>query len=183
MVRMVRGAVVVVLLLLGAAAGAQIVSGPAPGKQLAPLRVFAATGAREGKELDYVAERGDKPTVYVLIRDWDRPVARFLKTLDGAVHEDSAEALVVAAWLTDEKEETKNYLPRAQQSLKLEVTPLTVFLGDRAGPNEWDISPDARVTVVVARGGKSKAHFGFVSINEMHVPRVREALGKALKEP
>jgi hypothetical protein len=169
------------ILLAATGVGAQDPSGPEPGKRLAPLKVFAATGPSEGKELDYVAERGEKTTVYVLIREWDRPVARFLKTLDAAVRGESAQAVVVAAWLTDEKEETKTYLPRAQQLLKLEVTPLTVFLGDKAGPNEWDVNPSARVTVVVAKNRTVTARFGFASLNETNVPPVREAVRKAVK--
>ena len=170
------------LLLLCVTAHAQVVSGPEPGKKLAPLKVFAATGPQEGKELDSVAERGDKPTIYVLIREFDRPVGRFLKFLDNAVREESAQSHVVAAWLTDEKEETKTYLPRVQQSIKLGATSFAVSLSDKSGPNDWDMSPDARVTVVVARGGTSRARFGFRSINETDVPPVREALKKVIAE-
>lgn len=171
---------ILTFITLTAAHAADLVSGPAPGAALAPLQVYAATGPREGKELDYVAERGAKPTVFVLVREFDRPVARFLKALDTAVHEESAEAVVVAAWLTDQKDETKTYLPRVQQSLKMEHTALTVFLGDKNGPNDWDVSPDARVTVVVARDRKSAARIGFRSINETDVARVRADLKKAL---
>jgi hypothetical protein len=170
-------------LIISATAGwaADPISGPEPGKKIAPLKVFAATGPKEGKELDYAAERGERPTVYVLIRDWDRPVARFIKTLDGAVKEESDQALAVAAWLTDDKDATKKYLPLAQQSLKLEVTPLVVALADKPGPDDWDINPDARVTVVVAKKGKVAARFGYLSINDTDVRRVRASLREALK--
>lgn len=171
----------IAVLGLAASVHAEPPSGPAVGKKLAPLRVFAATGPQEGKELDYVAERGERLTVFVFIREWDRPVARFLKTLDSAVREESAQGTVVATWLTDEIEKTKSYLPLAQQSLKLEATPLTVFPGDRNGPNDWDLNPGARVTVVVARGAAARTSFGFGSINETDVPMVREAIRKALK--
>jgi hypothetical protein len=163
------------------ARAAEPISGPEPGRKIAPLKVFAATGPKEGKELDYAAERGEKPTVYVLIRDWDRPVARFLKALDVAVKEESDQALVVAAWLTDDREATKKYLPLAQQSLKLEVTPLVVALAEKPGPDDWDINPDARITVVVAKRGKVTARFGYLSINETDVRRVRAALREASK--
>jgi len=170
--------------LFGLVAGSQadVPSGPAVGKKLAALRVFAATGPQAGKELDYVADRGERLTVYVFIREWDRPAARFLKTLDAAVHEESAQGQVVATWLTEDAEKTKAYLPLVQQSLKFEATPLTLFPGDRNGPNDWDLNPSARVTVVVARGGTARARFGFGSINETDVPQVREAVRKAVKE-
>jgi hypothetical protein len=155
-------------------------SGPAAGEKIAPLKVYAATGPQKEKELDYAAERKEQPTVYVLIRDWDRPVARFLKTLDGAVKEDSARTEVVAVWLTDQQEQTKTYLPLAQQSLKMEVTSLSVFLGDKGGPDGWNVNPDARVTVVVADKGKAAASFGYNSINETDVREVRQAVKKVV---
>jgi hypothetical protein len=158
---------------------AQISSGPPVGEKLPPLKVSMATGADKEKEIEAVAGRAGKPTVYVLIRDWDRPVARFLKRLDDALHAESALGAGVAVWLTDQKDETKNYLPRAQQSLQLQETALGVFPGDRAGPDGWLVNLDARVTVVVAAKGKAAATFGYQSVNETDVRPVLMAFKKA----
>jgi hypothetical protein len=166
--------------LLAVAAAAQITSGPNVGEASPALKVFAATGSHAGKELNYTTERGEKPTVFVLIREFDRPVGRFLKVLDGAVREDSAQAEVVAVWLTDKQEETRTYLPRVQMSIKLEATAFTVFPGDKNGPENWNVNPDARVTVAVANKGKVTATFGYASVNETDVGEVRMALKKAL---
>lgn len=155
-------------------------SGPPAGEKVPALRVFAATGPQKDKELDYAAQRADRVTVYVLISDWDRPVARFLKTLDGAVKGESATGEVVAAWLTDDKEKTKNYLPLAQQSLKMENTSLVVSLSDKTGPDNWNINPNVRVTVVVASGGKVVQANGYDSINETDVRDVLQGVKKAV---
>jgi hypothetical protein len=168
---------------VGQAGADDKMSGPAIGSAVPPLMVFAATGPHAGKNLDFSAERGDRPTVYLLIREFDRPVARFMKALDVAVPQESAEAHVVAAWCTDQREKTKEYLPRAQQSLKFEATSLTVATGDANGPNDWLVNPNVRVTVVVSRKKKVTATFGFVSINETSVREVRQALKKAVEEP
>jgi hypothetical protein len=170
--------VVATFLAPGAAAWGQLPSGPQSGDGIPALKVFAATGEHQDREVDYAAERGKKPTVYVFIRadKWDRPVARFLKHLDQALVKEGKEAQAVAVWLTDDKDMTKQYLPRAQQSLKLEATPLTCFLGGRAGPEGWNVNGEAHVTVVVAAGGKVKAAFGHRSLNETNVPEVMKAL-------
>src|SRR4051812_17491497 len=57
---------------------------PSAGSKLEPLKIKMITGNNAGEELDFVAARDGKPTVYVFIQaeKWDRPVARFLKTLD-----------------------------------------------------------------------------------------------------
>jgi hypothetical protein len=166
------------LVLVAALAGGQdISSGPKKGEAVPALKVFDATGPHTDKEVDYAAERKDKPTVYAFVQadQWDRPMARFLRQLDEAVqkHQD---AFVVAVWLTDDADKTKEYLPRAQQSLHLQATALTCFTGDKAGPKGWGLNADARLTVVVADKHRVAATFAYRSVNETDVPTVLDAL-------
>jgi hypothetical protein len=158
-------------------------TGPEPGA-VPELKVFDTTGPNTGNEVDYVADRKGKPTIYVFIAadKWDRPVARFLKVLDTEIAKQSDDAYLVAVWLTDDVAKTKEYLPKAQQSIKLERTALTCFQGDKAGPKNWNIHPDAHVTAVVSTDGKAVQNFGYRSINETDVPAVKEALAKAIKK-
>ena len=53
-----------------------------------PFKVFAATGDQAQKEIDAVASRKDKATVYVFLAadQWARPVARYVKKLDEAIN-------------------------------------------------------------------------------------------------
>src|SRR5581483_1421631 len=78
-----------------------IASGPEKDKAVPALTVYDATGAHKEKSIDYVADRKDKPTVYLLIRadKFDRPMNRFMKTLDDAVVKDFKDVYVVAVWL------------------------------------------------------------------------------------
>src|SRR3954452_14115605 len=89
-----------VLLLASAAWAQDVASGPEEGGKVPALKVFDATGAHEGKEVDYAAERKDKPTVYVFVQvyKWDRRMARFLRGLDEAVHKEEVVASVVGVW-------------------------------------------------------------------------------------
>lgn len=160
---------------------AQMASGPDVGSRPEPLMVEALTGPQAGMTLDYVAERREKPTLYVFLREFDRPIARYLRTLDQALKEDAPGAFSVAVWLTDQKDVTRQYLPRVQQSLKMESTALTLFPGDPNGPNGWNLNPSARVTTVLVAGGKVARTFAYASLNETDVPPVREALKQALK--
>jgi hypothetical protein len=157
--------------------GQDVVSGPDKGKKVPALKVFDATGPNKGKEVDYAAERKDRPTVYVFVRadKWDRPMARFLRGLDEAVRP-VEDASVVAVWLTDDPDKAKEYLPVAQQSLQLQATALTCFTGGKAGPEGWGVNADAHLTAVVTNKGKVGATFGFRSLNETDVPAVRDAL-------
>ena len=169
------------MLTAAAAARAQdVVSGPAKGEKVPALKVFDATGENADKEVDYAAQRKDKPTVYLFVRAdrFDRPMNRFMKTLDGAVKKDFADTYVVAVWLTDNAAKTKELLPRVQQSVNYEATALTCYAGGAEGPKGWNVNADAHLTAVLANKGKVAATFAYRSLNETDVPAVRDAVKK-----
>ena len=95
------------------------------------------------------------------------------------VKDDAKEAYIVAVLLTEKPDDTKAQLARVQMSVQYENTALTCFTGDKEGPKEWTLNSMADVTVVVANKGKVTATFGYNSINETDVPKVREALKNA----
>src|SRR4051794_639573 len=122
-------AVVTALVLADGTVQSGLKSGPAVGDKVPALKVQAATGAFDGKEIDYAAERKDKPTVYLLVQSdkWDRPMARFLKAIDKDLADGKEKAEAVGVWITDKPDATKHNLPQVQQSLQFQVTSLTVF--------------------------------------------------------
>jgi hypothetical protein len=142
------------------------------------LKAVAATGPAAGKEVDYATERKGKPTlfVFVLADKWDRPLARFLRALDQAMAKDRTDVQIVAVWLTDDAAKAKDYLPRAQESLKLAQTTFAVYPGEKSGPAGWGINADAHLTAVVAQDQKVSASFGFRSLNETDAPAVLQKL-------
>lgn len=151
--------------------------------ELQPVKVFAVTGSQAGNTVEYVAERKEKPTVYLFVNaaTWDRPIARYLKVLDtkiGAGIKGADDAQVVAVWLTDDVAKAKEYLPKAQQSLNLARTDWTVYEGEKAGPEGWKIDTTEHLTAVVARGGKEVARFAYKSTNDTDVPDVIKSLEK-----
>ena len=56
------------LFWLAATAAADVDSGPEVGDKAPALKVLAVTGEHEGKEVDYAADRDDKPTIYVFVQ-------------------------------------------------------------------------------------------------------------------
>jgi hypothetical protein len=166
------------VLLLTGLARADVTSGPKEGEKVPTLKVYSVTGEPKDKEVDYAGLRKDNPTVYVFVsaKDFGRPMFRFLKKLDEDLGDDG---LVVAVWLTDDPDKSKEYLPKISQYFKSAA--LTVF-GSTAGPKDWAINPDAHLTAVVAHKGKVVKSFGYMSLNETDVPEVIEALKKAIKK-
>ena len=113
-------------------ARAAIESGPAVDSALPELKADAVTGDDAGKKITFTTTRKAKPTVYVFIRadKFDRPIARYLKTLDKALVDLGKDTHVVAVWITEDADKTREYLPKVQQSInsrlpRLRFTPRT----------------------------------------------------------
>jgi hypothetical protein len=157
---------------------AEVASGPKEGEKAAALKVFAVTGEPKDKEVDYADLRKDKPTIYVFVsaENFGRPMFRYIKTLDEKVGE---EALVVAVWLNDDADKSKEYLGKISKYFSNAA--LTVF-GEKAGPKDWGINTDAHLTAVVVNKGKVVKSFGYMSLNETDVPAVVDALKKSIKK-
>lgn len=160
---------------------AQVASGPAAGAKVEPLKVVIAAGENAGKETDVAEEQKGKPTVFVFVQadKWDRPVARFLRTLDVDLAKERTDVKIIAVWLTDDVMKSKDYLPKAQESLKLSQTTWSVHPGDKGGPAGWGINADAHLTAVVVQDNKVTASFGYRSVNETDVPAVIKELKPA----
>jgi hypothetical protein len=175
-----RSLIVLAVALAVAPVRADITSGPKEGEKLEDFKVFGVVGPVEGKEVSYLQERKDDVTVYAFVQQehWSRPMARFLKTLDAEIKKTDEKGRVVAVWLTEKPDEAKDYLPKAQASLQFGNTALTVFPGEKSGPNGWSINTDAHITVVVAAKGKAKAVFAFLSVNETDARQVAAAVKK-----
>jgi hypothetical protein len=161
-------------------------SGPEKGAKVPALKVYDATGDNKEKSVDYAGLRKDKPTVYLFVAadKFSRPMNRFMKTLDGKVEKEFEDVYVVAVWLTDDEDKTKEFLPRVQMSVNYDKTALTVFKG-KDGPKGWGINSDAHLTAVIAHKGKVTARFGYNSVNDTDVPAVLKELkkvGKAKKD-
>jgi hypothetical protein len=170
------------LLLASSSMAQEVTIGLEKGATVPALKVFDATGIHKDEEVDYAAVRAGKPTVYLLIDAdrFDRPMNRSMKTLDGIIAKDFESAYVVAVWLTTDADKTKDLLPRVQQSVGYQATALTLFPGAKEGPKDWGVNVDAHLTAVVANKGKVAATFGYRSIYETDVPRVKGALEKAI---
>ena len=171
-------------ILLLAFAVAEVESGPKAGEKVAALKVYATNGDHEGKDVDIAAERKKEPTIYLFVNSdkFSRPMARFLRELDGKIGDASDKAAVIAVWVGGDADKNKEHLPRVQMSIKLAKTTYGVFTGAAGGPEGWAINADAHLTAVVVHEGKVAKSFPFVSVNDTDVKGVLEEFTKALKK-
>ncbi|CAN5199707.1 hypothetical protein BH10PLA2_BH10PLA2_33600 [soil metagenome] len=165
-------------LLASSTASAQVESGPQAGSDAKPVKAVALIKDEAEKEKDFVADRAGKPTIFLFVQadKFDRPVARFMRTLDQDLVKNRDDVQVVAVWLTDDVDMSKKYVPRARESLKLGQTTYSVFPGEKSGPDGWGINGDAHLTAVIVEKGKVTGSFGYRSVNETDVPAVIKKL-------
>jgi hypothetical protein len=166
------------MLLAADCARGDVESGPAAGSDVSPFKTFAVEGEAANETVNFVERREGKPTLYVFIpaEKWSRPTARLLRKMDESIDDAAPEAKIVAVWLTSDGAAAKEYLPKAQQSLKLANTALTVYEENATGPGEWGVNSEADVTVVATRGGKVLKSYGIVSANETLADEILKAL-------
>ncbi len=152
-------------------------------EELKPFKVFVAAGANSGTEVDYVTQRKDQTTIYLFVaaNDWARPVASYVRKLDKEIAAGvpgGEDAAIVVVWLSDNAAKGKEYLPKAQMSLNLVRTDWTVFEGQKAGPDNWNVDIASSLTTVVTRGGKEIGRIRYKSVNEIDVPEALKLLKK-----
>jgi hypothetical protein len=157
-------------------------SGPPKGAKVPELKVYSVSGPVQGDTVDYAAQRKEKPTVYLFIPadKWDRPMAMFIKELDKVMNKEIKDGLVVAVWLTDNQQKTKDYLPKVTQLFPNAA--ISYFPGDKEGPKDWFINNQADITVILANQGKVVGRFGYNSVNETVAREVMMALSKEVKK-
>lgn len=75
-------ALVIAIVLSSSPVWADVVSGPGEGNDVEKFKVAVVAGESSGKELDFVTERKEKPTVFVFVLadKFSRPMARSSKS-------------------------------------------------------------------------------------------------------
>jgi outer membrane protein assembly factor BamB len=160
-----------------------IPSESSPAQELSKFPVHAVTGDQAGQVIDLSTRSADSTVVlvYLSAKNWARPVARYVKKLDEALVagiDGIAKPEIVVVWLSDDAAKGREYLPKAQMSLQLQRTLWTVYEGDQAGPQGWQVDTADTLTTVLVQRQKTAGKFGYRVVNETNVD---EAL-KALKE-
>lgn len=153
-------------------------SGPDAGTAIPKLPLLVLLDDNTFSEQDVATDRKEKLSVYAFIQatEWSRPMARFVRGVDKALSEIGGNAHMTAIWLTADQEESKRYLPRGRDALKLKATTFAVHPGDKQGPKDWNVNSRAFITIVIARDAKTVKSFAFVSVNETDVPAVSKTL-------
>ena len=188
--RAARALMLCFALIPTAACLGQVESGPEPGAKAGPLEVIAVAGEYAGRGLDIVAERGDRPTALLFIQAefWDRPIGRFVRTLDDRLVSGipgAEDAAAVAVWLTDDAEGSKEYLPKVEAAARtaLALDPdlaeaHTALAFARRSNWDWTGAEESFKRALVLNANLPDAHDGyaaFLGVSGRHDEAVAES--------
>jgi hypothetical protein len=149
----------------------EIIAGPELNKPIPGLKTLQIVGDLAEKEIDWKETTKTKPTLIVFVRSdkWDRPVARVLKQLDNALvaaRKDLPDAHLAIVWISKDGERAKEYLPKVQQSIKMQVSSWNHFNGEVYDASGWQLSGDGALNIVLVKDNKAVWGRAFSTMQE-----------------
>jgi hypothetical protein len=96
-------------------------------------------------------------------------VARVLKQFDDALvaaRKDLPDAHIAIVWIGKDGERAKEYLPKVQQSLKMQVSSWNHFNGEVYDASGWQLSGDGALNIVLVKDNKAVWGRAFSTMQE-----------------
>ena len=158
-----------ILFLATATASAEVTSGPQVGDSVGAFTVTKVAGNPDdgfavGRSGCYRCKTGSKPVVMVFARSADEKLAKLLKKIEEEVEEHQDEKLMsfvnmIGADAESLKKATEEF------AAKHGITRIAFVVPEDAkdGPADFNIAPDADVTVVCYKGGMVVANHAFAA--------------------
>lgn len=150
-----------VALVLGMAVAADAVkSGPQKGEDVpGPFHPLNVTGAQAGKKFCLFCKNGDNPVAMIFARENSAPLAKLIKQVDAATEKNSAAKMgsFVVFLSSDDKLEKGLKELADKEGLKKCV----LSIDNPAGPEEYKVSKDADVTVILYKERKVLSNYAF----------------------
>ena len=162
MSKMMAPVATLLVLVAGVALAADTKSGLQVGEAPGFFQVKDCSGPNTGDTLCYRCAYGARPVVTVFTRRMGDDVTQLVKQIDQTVgknQDQQMKALVV--YLSDDPDSAEAKLKDTAKKLGLSPnTPLTVFQTNE-GPDNYKISKDAEITVMMWTNSKVKANHAF----------------------
>jgi hypothetical protein len=155
-------------LTVSVAVAEDLKSGPQPGDPVGAYTVEKCAGNPNdnvdvGKNLCYRCMLGSKPVVMVFTRKADDKLAALVKKLDAKLpqHEDQKLSAFVNLIGSKNADELKTAAKQFGEKNKSEHVAIVVPEDSENGPEDYNINPDAEVTVIIYKDGTVAANHAF----------------------
>jgi hypothetical protein len=139
-----------------------VFSGPQPGEPLPPFRVLAVNGSEAGREVDYIAEFGDAPTLVIFAHTPERSVQANIWPVDRFATERASTGLkTLVVFLTADKIQGEAYMRHWVRALGLSGH-VGVALEGIEGPGAYGLNKTVAITAVFAQNRKVTANHSYI---------------------
>jgi hypothetical protein len=166
-----------VALVGGLAAAADLKSGPQAGDKLpGPFHPLNVNGDKAGEKACLYCKFGDSPVAMVFARTPDCPMTqKLIKSIDAKTGKGEVGAFVV--FLTDD-DKAADKLKAFAEKEKLKNVILSV--DNPSGPNKYNVSKEADLTIVLYTERTAKANMAFEKgkITDKDITAVEEGISK-----
>lgn len=161
MMKKLIGATAVCMLAAGLVFAGELKSGLPVGESVPPFNVRDITGPSKGETLCYRCKYGSRPVVTVFTREVNDSVTELVSKIDGVVgkNKDAKMAAFVCV-ITEDSDKVEKQLEGIAKDKSIKNVPLTIIEGT-TGPEEYKLSKDAAVTVMMWVDGKVKVNEAF----------------------
>jgi hypothetical protein len=174
-------ALVVVVSVLSAASAADVKSGPQVGEELpGPLHPLNCTGDHAGEKYCLYCENGDNPVVMIFARQATPEVTKLIKKVDRATVENKDRSMGSFVVFLNDSEGLEKELKELAKKEKIQRCVLAI--DDPEGPMNYNIAPQAEVTVVLYTKRIVKANHTFEKgqLNDKRIDAIVADLSKIL---
>ncbi len=176
-------AAAVVATLSTAVIAADLKSGPQTGEQVpGPFHPLNINGEDAGKKACLYCKAGDDPVVAIFARTADCPcVGKLAAAVDAAADKHAKANVNAFAVFCSSDEKLEGKLKTMAENAKLKK--LVLAIEAAAGPEKYDISKDADITVIVYKDRTVAANFAFPlgKMTEKDVEKVVAEIAKVSK--
>jgi hypothetical protein len=148
-----------VMLVLGAAPAAEPKSGPQVGAEVHGFHPLNCTGDHAGEKHCLICQNGDNPVAIVFARRVTPEVNALIKRIDQATEKNKGRKMGSFAVFLSDADGLEKELKGLAKNENLRHCILTIDHPE--GPAEYDIAPDAEVTVVLYMKMTVQANFAF----------------------
>jgi hypothetical protein len=153
-------ALVVITFIFSVASAADLKSGPQAGEKIpGPLHPLNCTGEHAGEKYCLYCENGDNPVAMIFAREVTPEVTRLIKRIDRATVDNKERSMGSFVVFLNDSDGLEKQLRELAKKEKIERCVLAI--DDPEGPKDYNIAPQAEVTVVLYTKRIVKANHTF----------------------
>jgi hypothetical protein len=175
-------ALIAVALVVGVASAADPKSGPQVGEKVVPFHPLNCTGDHAGEKYCLICKNGPNPVAMIFARQITPELTRLIKRIDQATDKNKERSMGSFVVLLNDSDNLEKEMKELAKKEKIQHCILTIE--DPEGPKDYNIAPEAEVTVLMYTKLTVKANHAFEKgdLNDNGIEAIVADLAKILRE-